>query len=140
MVIREAVRFGEGYLYLKEADTEDEITYYAKWTNRYKEARGYLYGTAESEADEEAAYEIMLEEAEAGNAYAMHDMGKIYAQGIRGTGKQRTGRRMVWKITEHIASLGRNTGKGVPGISDRQDVPVWAWNRREPEGSCAVVS
>ena len=82
MVIREAVRFGEGYLYLEEADTEDEITYYAKWTNRYKEARGYLYGTAESEADEEAAYEIMLEEAEAGNAYAMHDMGKIYAQGI----------------------------------------------------------
>ena len=82
MVIREAVRFGEGYLYLEEADTEDEVTYYAKWTNRYKEARGYLYGTAESEADEEAAYEIMLEEAEAGNAYAMHDMGKIYAQGI----------------------------------------------------------
>ena len=82
MVIREAVRFGEGYLYLKEADTEDEVTYYAKWTNRYKEARGYLYGTAESETDEEAAYEIMLEEAEAGNAYAMHDMGKIYAQGI----------------------------------------------------------
>lgn len=82
MVIQEAVRFGEGYLYLEEADTEDEVTYYAKWTNRYKEARGYLYGTAESEADEEAAYEIMLEEAEAGNAYAMHDMGKIYAQGI----------------------------------------------------------
>lgn len=24
----------------------------------------------------------MLEEAEQGNAYAMHDMGKIYAQGI----------------------------------------------------------
>lgn len=81
-MIREAVRFGEGYLYLEEADNEDEVTYYAKWTNRYKEARGYLYGTAESEADEEAAYEIMLEEAEAGNAYAMHDMGKIYAQGI----------------------------------------------------------
>lgn len=77
MVIREAVRFGEGYLYLEEADNEDEVTYYAKWTNRYKEARGYLYGTAESEADEEAAYEIMLEEAEAGNAYAMHDMGKF---------------------------------------------------------------
>lgn len=69
-------------MYLEEADTEDEVTYYAKWTNRYKEARGYLYGTAESEADEEAAYEIMLEEAEAGNAYAMYDMGKIHAQGI----------------------------------------------------------
>ena len=35
-----------------------------------------------AEPDEEAAHEIMLEEAEHGNAYAMHDMGKIYAQGI----------------------------------------------------------
>lgn len=30
--------------------------------------------------------------------------------------------------------------KGVPGISDRQDVSVWAWNRRKPGGGCAVVS
>lgn len=36
----------------------------------------------EAEPDEEVAHEIMLEEAEHGNAYAMHDMGKIYAQGI----------------------------------------------------------
>ena len=36
----------------------------------------------EAEPDEEAAHEIMLEEAEQGKAYAMHDMGKIYAQGI----------------------------------------------------------
>ena len=42
--------------------------------------------------------------------------------------------------SEHITSLGRNTGKGVPGISDRQDVSVWAWNRRKPGGGCAVVS
>ena len=47
-----------------------------------KEAREYLYGTSEMELDEEAAYEIMKEEAEQGNAYAMADMGKMYAQGI----------------------------------------------------------
>lgn len=128
MVIREAVRFGEGYLYLEEAETGMErleeiseqqtenlaalqgedmpdilpeqtemeeqesdrqeegqgesISYFARWTDRYKEAREYLYGTMEAEPDEEAAHEIMLEEAEHGNAYAMHDMGKIYAQGI----------------------------------------------------------
>ena len=128
MVIREAVRFGEGYLYLEEAETgierleeiseqqteslaalqgedmpdimpgqtemeeqepdrqEEEhgesVSYFARWTDRYKEAREYLYGTMEAEPDEEAAHEIMLEEAEQGNAYAMHDMGKIYAQGI----------------------------------------------------------
>ena len=128
MVIREAVRFGEGYLYLEEAETGIErleeiseqqteslaalqgedmpdilpeqtemeeqesdrqeegqgesISYFARWTDRYKEAREYLYGTMEAEPDEEAAHESMLEEAEQGNAYAMHDMGKIYAQGI----------------------------------------------------------
>lgn len=57
-------------------------TYYAGWTDHYKEARGYLYGTQEMEPDAEAAYEIMKEEAEKGNTYAMHDMGKIHAQGI----------------------------------------------------------
>ena len=117
MVIREAVRYGEGYLYTEDEGLEDlenerekkdgaddlEVTedmeevsvdyfddepgsketdgqeFYAKWTDAYKEAREYLYGTQECEPDEEAAYEIMKEEAEQRNAYAMADMGKMYA-------------------------------------------------------------
>ena len=134
MVIKEAVRFGEGYLYTEESDItveeilEDEMaeedadvreivivpednsredigeeatieettpdrttsegttpkerSVYAEWTDTYKEARTYLYGTKEMEPDEEAAYELMKEEAENGNAYAMHDMGKMYEKGI----------------------------------------------------------
>lgn len=136
MVIREAVRFGQGYLYTEEEgfseletrweegeayaewqettskkDSNEDITfempddaaaselderdgsdavyntyngseYYVAWTNAYKEARNYLYGTQETRPDAEAAYEFMLEEAERGNVYAMHDMGKIYTQGI----------------------------------------------------------
>lgn len=119
MVIWEAVRYGEGYLYTEDEGLEDLETereemnaddskmsedmvvvpaedfngepetedadgqeFYAKWTDAYKEAREYLYGTQECEPDEEAAYEIMKEEAEQGNAYAMADMGKMYAQGI----------------------------------------------------------
>ena len=120
MVIREAVRYGEGYLYTEDEGLEDletereelggtddleaaedmeEISvdysddepgteetdsqeFYAKWTDAYKEAREYLYGTQECEPDEEVAYEIMKEEAEQGNAYAMADMGKMYAQVI----------------------------------------------------------
>lgn len=136
MVIREAVRFGQGYLCTEEEgfseletrweegeahtewqettskkDSNEYITfempddaaalelderdisdavyntyngpkYYAAWTNAYKEARVYLYGTQETEPDAEAAYEFMLEEAERGNAYAMYDMAKIYTQGI----------------------------------------------------------
>ncbi|WP_373799496.1 MobP3 family relaxase [Bacteroides heparinolyticus] len=119
MVIRESVRYGEGYLYTEDEGLEDLETereemgaddsevsedmvevptdysdaepetedadgqqFYAKWTDVYKEAREYLYGTPEMEQDEEAAYEIMKEEAEQGNVYAMADMGKMYAQGI----------------------------------------------------------
>jgi hypothetical protein len=139
MIIREAVRFGQGYLYAEEdglpemeeaqeesaayttrqdaeievgesrygipkvlsddlsaddtdrgshgetdtsCEEQNRLGYYADWTDTYREARGYLYGTPETEPDAEAAYEIMLEEAERGNAYALHDMGKIYAQGI----------------------------------------------------------
>lgn len=76
-------------LELDERDISDAVyntyngpKYYAAWTNAYKEARTYLYGTQETEPDAEAAYEFMLEEAERGNAYAMYDMGKIYTQGI----------------------------------------------------------
>ena len=119
MVIREAVRYGEGYLYTEDEGLEDLETereemgvddsevpedmveapaddfseepetedvdsreFYAKWTDAYKEAREYLYGTPQMEPDEEVAYEIMKEEAKQGNAYAMADMGKMYAQGI----------------------------------------------------------
>ena len=128
MVIREAVRFGQGAFYAEDEDMNEDEGFnvedenldveeteqeqrdiqdgyeddqaggtsddtsgpsplsppdaYADWTDRYKEARGYLYGTPDSPPDAEAAYEIMKEEAESGNAYAMHDMGKIYSQGI----------------------------------------------------------
>ena len=105
MIIREAVRYGEGAFFIEESETSmtkdteveeiiseqienieleqfGEIDCYAKWNNAYKEARGYLYGTDGAEPDEEAAYELMKEEAERGNAYALHDMGKIYQKGI----------------------------------------------------------
>lgn len=65
------------------AQSSDTVRYYyADWTDTYKEARGYLYGTEEAEPDKEAAYEIMLEEAENGNALAMYDVAKMYKRGI----------------------------------------------------------
>ena len=46
-----------------EEEEPDGQEFYAKWTDAYKEAREYLYGTPQIEPDEEAAYEIMKEEA-----------------------------------------------------------------------------
>ncbi len=47
------------------------------WSERYKEARAYLYGNAWVEADVRRAVTLLLEEAEAGNGYAMYDLGRL---------------------------------------------------------------
>lgn len=56
------------------------------WSKEYKQARLILYGTKEQPPDLEQAYILMLQEAETGNGYAMHDMGKIL---LRGMGRER---------------------------------------------------
>lgn len=52
------------------------------WSKEYKQARRALYGTKERPPELERAYILMLREAETGNGYAMHDMGKILLQGM----------------------------------------------------------
>lgn len=53
-----------------------------KWGDRYKEARAFLYGSDELEPDFEQALRLFLEETEEGNALAMHDLGRMYADGL----------------------------------------------------------
>ncbi len=70
-----------------QADTEPEEEsrslgrWYRKrdpwWSERYKEARAYLYGNAWVEADSGKAIALLLEEAEIGNGYAMYDLGRL---------------------------------------------------------------
>ncbi|MDT3700802.1 MAG: MobP3 family relaxase [Thermincola sp.] len=52
------------------------------WNDRYKEARAFLYGSDEIEPDFEQAFRLFLAEAERGNALAMHDLGRMYADGL----------------------------------------------------------
>ncbi len=52
------------------------------WSDRYKEARTFLYGSDDMEPDFEQALRLFLEEAEANNALAMHDLGRIYTDGL----------------------------------------------------------
>ena len=139
MVIREAVRYAEGYLYTEDEGLEDLETereeldgaddlevaedmeevsvdysddelgtedadgqeFYAKWTDSYKEAREYLYGTSEMETDEEAAYEVveadktkaqewyekslkamLVVEDRKENTYLEYRIGKMYQYGL----------------------------------------------------------
>lgn len=55
---------------------------YIAWNNRYKKACTYLYGSDITEPDLEQALFLLQEEAMAGNALAMHDMGRMYTDGL----------------------------------------------------------
>jgi hypothetical protein len=54
------------------------------WSGRYKEARAFLYGSDDAEPDFGQALLLFTGEAEAGNALAMHDLGRMYADGLTG--------------------------------------------------------
>ncbi|MBQ9168515.1 MAG: SEL1-like repeat protein [Oscillospiraceae bacterium] len=52
------------------------------WTEEYKEARRFLYGTKELFPDLEKAFPLMQAEASTGNGFAMHDLAKMYLSGL----------------------------------------------------------
>lgn len=52
------------------------------WTDAYKQARTFLYGTKDTSPDLEKAFSLMQTEAETGNGFAMHDIGKMLLSGL----------------------------------------------------------
>ena len=52
------------------------------WSREYKQARAYLYGSDGQSPDFEKAYALFLDEAKQGNALAMCDLGRMYADGL----------------------------------------------------------
>lgn len=62
----------------QDHETEQE----SWWTTAYKKARVYLYGAKGLPPDFEKAHRLMLKEANLGNGYAMHDIGKMYLLGF----------------------------------------------------------
>ena len=92
-VIAEAVRLGGFSFDEVEIEIEPPVEekyeqeesipeMYADWTNEYKQARKYLFGAVGFVQNFSKAYELMLLEGERGNAFAMHDLGRIYADGL----------------------------------------------------------
>ncbi|SHH09672.1 hypothetical protein SAMN02746098_00157 [Desulfosporosinus lacus DSM 15449] len=59
-----------------------EIAYIMEWSDRYKEARTFLYGSKEVEQNVAEAYRLFLEEAQIGNALALHDLGRMHMDGL----------------------------------------------------------
>ena len=52
------------------------------WSKTYRLARRYLFGSEEQPQDFERAFTLFQEEARQGNALAMHDLGRMFADGL----------------------------------------------------------
>lgn len=65
-----------------ELELPDQQDSYVQWKDEYKEARRYWYGVAGAEANFGKAHALILAEAEKGNAFAQHDLGKMLLDGI----------------------------------------------------------
>nr|WP_325183994.1 MobP3 family relaxase [uncultured Oscillibacter sp.] len=63
-------------------EAREEVPPTMVWSKRYKEARRLLTGDGETPPDFEKARLLLLEEAQAGNALAMFDLGRISSVGI----------------------------------------------------------
>lgn len=81
-VVEDTVDFDFEVMEDNNADWLDTGHIYVKWTNEYKMAREYLFGTDEIEQNFKAALELFTEESVKGNALAMFDIGRIYSDGL----------------------------------------------------------
>ena len=62
-------------------EPSDETPPNVVWSDRYKLARSLLFGGDGTLPDHKQAYRLLMEEALSGNALAMHDLGKMFADG-----------------------------------------------------------
>jgi len=64
----------------EEASSSGKL--HARWTKEYKQARAHLFGSAERKPDFDEAYEMFIKEARDGSVLAMHDLGRMHADGL----------------------------------------------------------
>ncbi len=63
-------------------EADDEAPPAVVWSDRYKRARTFLYGDDDTPQDHKQAYRLFVEEAIGGNTLAMHDLGRMLADGV----------------------------------------------------------
>ncbi|MBU5439771.1 SEL1-like repeat protein [Tissierella sp. MSJ-40] len=69
---------------IRESEINDDITedVYVKWSDDYKRACEFLFGTDDIVQDFEEAFYLFQSEVEQGNALAMFNMGRMFADGL----------------------------------------------------------
>ena len=101
MVITEALKLGGHHFLFEDEDAPEpelpepadvpsddvflepvDVVFRSEWSKQYKLARKYLYVSEDVPQDFDKAYGLFLLESESGNALAMHDFGRMFADGL----------------------------------------------------------
>lgn len=66
----------------EEINSDKNDVFYVEWNSDYKKGREFLFGTDDIVQNFEKAFELFQSEAENGNALAMFDIGRMFADGL----------------------------------------------------------
>lgn len=64
------------------SESDDKTELFIEWNAEYKLAKLCLHGTEDVPQDMARAFALFYAEAQAGNILAMHDLGRMYAEGL----------------------------------------------------------
>lgn len=118
--------------------SETSENMFVKWTDEYKLARDYLFGTEEIQQDFGEALSLLLEESQKGNVLAVYDIGRIYSDGLGVeknhevaheyyvkalSGFQEVEAQKPWKYTEY--HIGKMIAVGLGTEQDYQTAAEW---------------
>lgn len=66
----------------EETIPESRKSFTVEWSDCYQQARKFLFGGGEHPQDFQQAFGLFMAEAQSGNALAMHDLGRMFADGL----------------------------------------------------------
>lgn len=116
----------------------DAENVYVKWTDEYKIAREFLFGTDEVQQDFSEALSRLIAEAQMGNILAVYDLGRIYSSGLGVdknmevaheyyvkalVGFKEVEAQKPWKYTEY--RIGKMVASGLGTVQDYQEAAEW---------------
>lgn len=117
---------------------DDAENVYVKWTDEYKIAREFLFGTDEVQQDFSEAISRLIAEAQKGNILAVYDLGRIYSSGLGVdknlevayeyyvkalAGFNEVESQKPWKYTEY--RIGKMVASGLGTEQDNQKASEW---------------
>lgn len=73
---------GESSEPVEDDESDATAAPYVKWTDEYKQAREFLFGTDDIAPDFEQAFTLLRAESQNGNVLAVFDLGRMYADGL----------------------------------------------------------